>query len=337
MRTSVELLLLWLFCASIAFSCQSEAPKKPDTDSIFDQIYSEEDIINLEIKGDMAHLFLPEHEEDHFHPAQITIKTADETKFYDASISRRGVTRRKICDFPPVRIKFSKKELKEEGLSKYNSYKLVTHCMEEEAELVLKEYLTYKLFNQITDNSFRVQLAKINYLDDSQKMGSETYYGFLIESNKELAKRLNGKLIDAEKKKITAVDKDQYRKLAIFQYMVGNTDWNLTRGHNIKWVQIKSNSSPTPIPYDFDYCGLVNAPYAVPHPQLPIKHVQERMLQWRGKSKDELIPICESFKAQKDKILQQCKAFELLDPTVQEEMVSYLESFFESVDKGDWM
>jgi len=206
-----------------------------------------------------------------------------------------------------------------------------------ENDYVLKEYIVYKLFNQLTDKSFQVKLAKIRYIDESGKMPDEEHYGFLIESNKELAKRLGGKLLDPEKYKIARVDKEQYKNMVLFQYMIGNTDWNLSRGHNIKWVQTAASDVPSPIPYDFDYSGLVNAPYAIPHPKIPIKHVRERFLQWRGKSKSELVPVCEKFKAQKSTLIQACENFEALDAASKADMIGFLETFFEDVENETFL
>lgn len=329
-----------LFCTLFLFSlsCKQEKVKNnTHLTSIFNWLNSEDDIINLEIKGDLKHLFVARHEADQYHPANIKITRGDSLMQFDMKISRRGVTRKKICDFPPIKLKFPKSSLKERGFSSLNDYKLVTHCMEGEDDLVLKEYLAYKLFNQLTEKSFRVKLAKIRYIDESGEVPNDTHFGFLIEGNKELANRLDGKLIDPEKLKITNVDKDQYKKMVVFQYMIANTDWNLSKGHNIKWVQTNSSEAPTPIPYDFDYCGLVNAPYAVPHPKIPIKNVRQRYLQWRGKSKEELKPVCKNFTANKAAFIEACQGFANLTDTSKAEIVSFLETFFEEAEKETFL
>ena len=325
---------LSIFISLILFTtCQSEDKSiTSNRASIFDWISAKEELVHLEINGNLEHLFVDRSQTDSYHPAMITIDRGDSTKQINIEIARRGVTRKKICDFPPIKLKFPKDTLKKQGFAKHNNYKLVTHCMDDENELVLKEYLVYKLFNQLSDKSFQVKLAKIRYVDDSKTMPADVHYGFLIEDNKELANRLNGKILNPQKFKINRVDKEQYKKMVLFQYMIGNTDWNLSKGHNIKWVQPKDSETPFPVPYDFDYCGLVNATYAVPHPQIPIKNVRQRFLQWRGKNKEELLPICEAFKAQKSSFMQICEIFEHLKPETKEDMITFLTSFFEGVD-----
>ena len=332
------LTMRWLFLfipLILSFSaCQSqEKETNNNKTSIFDWLSAREELVHLEIKGDLTHLFVDRHGTDHYHSAKITMNRGDSTKQMKIEIARRGVTRKKICDFPPIKLKFPKKTLAKQGLAKHNNYKLVTHCMEGEDDLVLKEYLTYKLFNQLSDNSFQVKLAKIRYLDDSGEVPDDTHYAFLIEDNKELASRLNGKILNAEKFKLTRVDKDQYKKMVLFQYMIGNTDWNLSKGHNIKWIQPKDSETPIPVPYDFDYCGLVNADYAVPHPQIPIRSVRERFLQWRGKNKEELLPVCDAFKSLKPNFFKTCMEFEYLNAATKEDMIAFLDSYFEEVEK----
>ncbi|MEM1119502.1 MAG: hypothetical protein AAGJ18_03595 [Bacteroidota bacterium] len=332
----------WPFIICILFlglsACQdSDQQASNNAPSIFDWLSKKEDIIQLEIKGDLNHLFGGLHEADHYHPAQLKLIRGDTTIQLTAKIARRGVTRRKICDFPPIKLKLSNDTLENKGFARFNDYKLVTHCLAGEDELVLKEYLTYKLFNQLTPKSFRVQLAKVRYVDQSGVVENEEYFAFLIEDNKELAHRLGGKLVNPNKRKISRVDKEQYKKMVLFQYMIGNTDWNLSKGHNVKWVQPKDSEVPIPIPYDFDYCGLVNAPYAVPHPQIPIKNVRQRYLQWRGKSKEVLLPVYENFKIRKADFIAVCQAFEDLSEEQKTDMLEFLESFFEEVDNQTFL
>ena len=120
--------------------------------------------------------------------------------------------------------------------------------------------------------------------------------------------------------------------MVVFQYMIGNTDWNLKRRHNIKWIQGKDEPSLAPLPYDFDFSGLVNAPYAAPHPTMPIKTVRERFLQWRGKTKVVLNEICEGMIADKENILNIVKNEAYLSEEKKIEMIDYLNSFFKEIE-----
>jgi hypothetical protein len=64
--------------------------------------------------------------------------------------------------------------------------------------------------------------------------------------------------------------------MAVFQYFVGNTDWSVRALHNIILLA-DSLGHIMPVPYDFDWAGVIGTRYAQPDTSLPIKRVQERL------------------------------------------------------------
>src|ERR1041385_40117 len=100
----------------------------------------------------------------------------------------------------------------------------------------------------------------------------------------------------------------------IFQYMVGNTDWSVPNYHNIKLIRKKNadDSPPYVIPYDFDYCGLVNAYYAVPAEILGIEKVTDRKYRGFPRSMEELQQAISIFNKQKENIYKLITGFEPL-------------------------
>ena len=62
--------------------------------------------------------------------------------------------------------------------------------------------------------------------------------------------------------------------LALFQFMIGNTDWSIVRERNTTLVL--KDGLQIPVPYDLDMSGLVDASYAGPAPGLPINDVRQR-------------------------------------------------------------
>ena len=63
--------------------------------------------------------------------------------------------------------------------------------------------------------------------------------------------------------------------VAMFEYMIGNTDWSVPNYHNIKLMGMKDDktSRPIAVPYDFDICGFVDPAYATVDEQLNIENV----------------------------------------------------------------
>ena len=53
---------------------------------------------------------------------------------------------------------------------------------------------------------------------------------------------------------------------------------------------------------------------------------------WRGKNKTELLPICEKFKAQKADLIQICQDFKDINAATKEDIIGFLETFFEEVE-----
>lgn len=253
---------------------------------------------------------------------------------WQADIALRGKTRRQYCSFPPLKLSFDSDLLQDAGLKGYSNLKLVTQCTDNE-QLLLKEYLAYKMLNSLTDKSFRVQIARVTYQDREGDMAPFTQYAIILENAQEMAQRLEGRIVEDNQPATKQIDAEQYRLLTVFQYMIGNTDWNLADQHNIKMVQLEGKSAPTPVPYDFDYAGLVNAPYAKPHPQMPIDHVTQRFFQWRGKDCESLRHTIAIFKAKKAELLQLCHTIQGLSESSRRQVAGYLNEFYHIIENDE--
>ena len=65
--------------------------------------------------------------------------------------------------------------------------------------------------------------------------------------------------------------------LAVFEYLIGNTDWSVPYQHNIRLLTVPAIKNPVPVPYDFDQAGLVEAFYALPSENIGVASVRERV------------------------------------------------------------
>ena len=185
------------------------------------------------------------------------------------------------CSFPPLRLVFDK-GTKGTPFDDQKALKLVTHCRdgsEEHEEYVLREYLAYRAHRLVTPASFRTRLARVRYVraNDTSKVAER--WAFLIESERELARRLGGRVLEAKNALFRDVAPDSAVGIAMWEYFLGNSDWSLSALHNVRLVQ-RSVDETLAVPYDFDFSGFVDTRYATPDPSLPIKTVQERL--WRG-------------------------------------------------------
>jgi hypothetical protein len=161
-----------------------------------------------------------------------------------------------------------------------------------------------------------------------------TRYGFIIESDKHLADRINSVEIEIKNLSDKQTDYELYQLLAVFQFMVGNTDWSVPVMHNIKLFKQLTflKEYPIAIPYDFDYSGMVNAFYAIPDEKLGIKTVRERKYRGYCIPAEDYIPVFQKFNENKDALYALVNNNDFLDKHHKQEMTVYLDEFFHILD-----
>mgnify|MGYP001245947614 CR=1 FL=1 len=241
---------------------------------------------------------------------------------FDLKVRPRGNYRRQFCDIPPLKLNFEKSQLIAQGFQPFDDWKLVLPCSHDAVSdtLLLREYLAYKIYNRLTDQSLQARLVKVQFA-----AGESPRFAILLESEQALASRLQATEMSVAKN----IDKAQYARVVAFQYFIGNTDWNLSNSHNILLLQGDDGNLPVAVPYDFDHAGLVNAAYAQPHPQLPIKSVRERLLQWRGSAEDpDLKAAMEEIKTHLPDIKKLISEFPPLKAADKTILLDYLQECF---------
>jgi len=199
---------------------------------------------------------------------------------------------------------------------------------------LLKEFLIYKIYNLVTDFSFRVRLLNLNLVDSAGKRKTISEHAFLMEDIKDLAKRNNCSYWKGGKIDPRETDKRQMTMMAIFEYMIGNTDWGVSANHNTRLLLSKADSSQRPyvVPYDFDYSGLVNTDYAIPDERLDIENVRQRLYRGFPESADVIKEVVDVFKKQKDNIYSLINNANLLTSTSKKEVTRYLDDFFKTIN-----
>ncbi|MFN7117693.1 MAG: hypothetical protein ACK4TA_12905 [Saprospiraceae bacterium] len=335
MSNTTQIIFSLMFTVFVLVGCGTTKDERLLLPSLFTQLSQDKPLeLTLEMEADWQHL-IDNKLSEMVLPVTVSWQEAGNLQQVKAEVSTRGHARRNICTFPPLRLRFTEENLDALELnSDYKSLKLVTHCINVDEDLVLREYLAYKMLNILTDHSLRVQLAKINYKCSKSTIQS---YAFLIENNEEMAERLGGVLMEADLNGQATLDATQYRLMAVFQYMIGNTDWSITKQHNIKLVHFVEQKMLLPVPYDFDYSGMVNAAYAIPSPKLPIKSVRERYFQWRGKDAAELQATLALFQEKKQALYDLVMGFELLAMESRLDIMNYLDAFYANMPQKSGM
>lgn len=178
-------------------------------------------------------------------------------------LRRRGNYRLKNCYFLPLKMKIKKEDSKNTFFEDHKNFKIVMPCLiqNDNNDNVIKEYLAYKLYEIVSPYHFKTRLLAIDFEEDKgSKTKSFKLKGILVEDDKKMAKRLEGKMYERFRHPLSQEPLSSIRN-AFFQYMIGNTDFSQAYQHNIKIVYIDKNM--VPVPYDFDMAGFVNTSYAV--------------------------------------------------------------------------
>lgn len=269
------------------------------------------------------------------HAARLTyISPADTNVSLPLALVVRGNFRRDAanCIFPPLYINFPKKTVKGTLFAKQNKLKLVTHCRDD--EYVVREFLIYKLYNLLTDLSFKARLAQVTYLDSLGKRKPETHWGMLLEDEDDISNR-NGISVYKNRLKAAYVDTTNMATVAVFEYMIGNTDWSVVFRHNIKMVVDSTKPRPMAIPYDFDHAGLVDTRYAKPAEQLNIETVRERLYRGPAYPMKILNQVFARFKALKPAFYALYQNDKRLSASYIRDTIYYLDDFYKIIDNPD--
>jgi hypothetical protein len=249
-------------------------------------LFASTDVIDLTISGPITGLSRA----DGAKPVPGVLKvqgSAPET--LPIALSTRGMTRkmREVCAFPPLRVEFTDKPGPASLFKGQKRLKLVTHCQafDKFQQDVFLEYAAYRLYQALTPESFNVRLAKIDYTSQNGHP-IITRYGFFLEDIDDVAQR-NGqvRLKGANHIASSQIDPESGARFALFQYMISNLDWAMTASpageenccHNSRLIGAKgATTGLINLPYDFDYSGLVDAPYAVPPAGINVSNVRDR-------------------------------------------------------------
>lgn len=302
--------------------------------SIFESLQHEE-VLNIDIEVDLEALINGEGKKK-YQKAQLRYEDAQgEELTWNIEMRQRGKSRRRLCDFPPLKIRFNKVDLAAKNLTSFHTLKLVTHCLDDamvSKENLLKEYLAYKLFNELTDKSLEVQLVKITYRDLNKNGKKLKRWGFIIQNHNELADELVAEDCDCLNVDAAYLNRQQESLVAVFQYMIGNQDWDVRMARNVKTIRPKNGGAIILVPYDYDFSGFVDAPYAVPNPDLGILSIKERVYMG-AKDNEMMIRLAlEKTLLKKEALYAVIKDCKMLNSDVRWELTTYLDTFFQNAD-----
>src|SRR3989441_3861129 len=318
----LSLFLLPLFCAGA--SAQTTAS----------HLFLEHEPVTLTLETDLHALRGDRGKERKEHPGTLRYGTGSDTGSIAVKLRTRGIFRLKTCGFPPIRLDLPFHKVEGTPFAGQDRLKLVTHCQRDRLSErnLLREYALYRVFNAVTDTSFRVRLAHMTYVD-SARHDTVTRYGFLIESDTALAQRIGADQVHSDNVYDPMTDPAYVTLVAVFQYLIGNNDWSIWKRHNIAIFQAVPQPRPLfGVPYDFDFSGAVNAPYATPPEQLKIQSVRQRVYRGFCQPDSLLAGVLARFRAAKDSMYAAVRAVPDLPERDVRNVLDSFEDFYKVID-----
>ncbi len=258
-------------------------------------------------------------------------------------LSPRGLTRRMrdTCSFPPLRVEFTVPPAPASLFERQKRLKLVTHCRSAGGfqQHVLLEYAAYRLLGVLSPNALRARLAQVDYVDAAGRP-MLSRLGFFIEDTDDAARRNGLAEVRTTLVAPARLDSREAARAALFQYMIGNFDWSMNVGpagddccHNFRLMGAtkEARSGIIPVPYDFDFSGLVNTPYAVVPDIVPVSSVLQRRYRGHCVHNAQVLAVVPEFRARRAELLAVLGQIPQLEERRRARAVAYLEGFFRDI------
>ena len=301
-------------------------------------LFESDSVLKLKIEGDLFACINDRGDVRDYHDVRVVHYLADGDSVVLPMLARvRGNFRRKksTCPFPPLRLKMKDSVVVGTVFEGQKKIKLVTHCRgknQNYEQKLFQEFLVYRSYNILTEESFRVRMMEITYVNTGKKPYVREHHGFLIEDDDDVAGRMGGVKMESGNVHPMRTDPLTSNRVALFQFMIGNTDWSIPAGHNVELIIPAPGAAPKVVPYDFDWSGLVSAPYAEPNPMLGLSNVKERLYRGFCRDEESWQNTLDLFQEKKPEILGLYESFPYLTTPERNGSMRYLNEFFDIIE-----
>ena len=299
-------------------------------------LFQSNEVIEFTLEADFDELRGNRTQESEYRPAILTLAGDDGApRSIEMKVKTRGLFRLKECRFPPLRINLPKNSLQGTVLDGQDKIKLVSHCRDRDGEEqnVLEEYLVYRTYNLLTDESFRVRLAHVTYVDSRGEDDPVVRYAFFIEEEDAVAERLGSAILAINQLHPKHFGAEEAVRMALFQYMVGNTDFSMVYFHNSVLMR-NSTGVHFPVPYDFDWAGFVSPSYARPDEALGIRSVKERIYRGFCRPDFDFQSVYEQFLDVRPALEELYAGVAGFEEDKQEDALDYVGEFYDDISSG---
>jgi hypothetical protein len=245
-------------------------------------------------------------------------------------VRTRGIYRLFHCDLVPIRLRFRDSTSRGTLFHGLGRPKLVNPCRNsgEYEQYVLEEYAIYRVLRLLTPVSLSARLLRVTYQDTTGRAKPVTRFAFVTEDPDRFAERFGGTYLRLGMG-VGRLNQYDVALLSVFEYFIGNTDWSLIGLHNVALLKVKD--STLALPFDFDWSGVIDAPYAHPAPILGTTSVRERVYRGYCQPADVLEPALARFEALRDSIAAIYRSIPGLEPRSVEQTLRYYDEFYRAI------
>jgi hypothetical protein len=305
------------------------------------RLFDASEVLAVELEADWDPIRRDDSPEPAQHPGVLSYRGESGDVRIPVQIAASGRSRRTqdICDLPPLRLDLPKQERKGTLFRGLGELKLVTHCQNDAKyeQYALLEYLVYRSYGAITDQSHRVRLLRVSYREPGREKPRWQRLGFAIEDAQDLAERVGAERVAQSEIERAQLDPAAASRAELFFYMVGMTDFSLIKRqggpccHNARALR-RADGAIVPVPYDFDQTGVVNAEYAAPSPRLGIRNVTQRKFRGQCRPREVTDATLALLREKRGAIRALFESQEGLSPRNASRALDYLEGFYRWAD-----
>jgi len=160
-----------------------DVPTYEDTLEVYEDLFYKKEPLDLALKFNIRE-FRKTRRKEKYHPVELRCHVNDSFQVtHPVRVRARGKFRRDNCTMPSFWLNIRHAGIVADDLQGVVKMKVVTRCrpVRSHEYLLLREYLTYRLYNFLSDCSFHTRLVKITYIDTGKKKNKVEFLASYFE------------------------------------------------------------------------------------------------------------------------------------------------------------
>ncbi len=308
-----------------------------------DPLFATESLLDITLTAPFAEIDRDRDREKSYPGTLSYVDESGDRIVLDVSIEVRGNFRlqKDNCRYSQLWVDLKREQTPDTLFAQQNRLKLVVQCGAQDRyrEYLVKEQQLYQVFAALTELNFGTRLLNTTYVYSDDPGEERTHLAFFIEHQRRLKDQIGMEDVELNTIERGALDPAQSTLVALFMYMIGNTDYSMTAAaegdeccHNAKLL-VDANGRYYPLPYDFDASGFVDTSYAPsPDPSFKLRSNRDRLYRGFCVEDSALATAVTEFMEARDQIMSIVADTTLVDDRAAQRSQRYLEEFYATLE-----